>query len=58
MKIWGQGVGQREMEITGNSSRCRKKREELINRDRELDREGSRKATIVAGYRAERGMTY
>ena len=58
MKNWGQGARQREMEIAGNSSGCRKKREELINRDRDLDRKGWRKATIVAGYRAERGTTY
>lgn len=53
-KNWGQGAGQREMEIAGNSRLCRKKRKELIDRDRELDREGRRKAKIAAGYRAER----
>ena len=41
------------MEIAGNSS-GRRKEEELINRDRELDREGWRKAKILAWYRAER----
>lgn len=42
------------MENAGNSRLCRKKRKELIDRDRELDREGRRKAKIAAGYRAER----
>lgn len=54
IKNWGQGARQREMEITGNSDGCRKKREELINSDRELDREGQRKAKIAVRYRAER----
>lgn len=31
IKNWGQGGGQREMEIAGSSGGCRKKREEFIN---------------------------
>jgi len=42
------------MEIAENSGGCRKKRQELINGDREPHREGPRKANTAAGHRAER----